>query len=85
MCYSEFIVEMNCTCIPFGVHSHVRQLGASPDGIVEDAAQSVKLVEVKFPFRARDKTVEQASMDDRSFCCRLVDNTSCLRPDHDYY
>ena len=61
-------------------------LGASPDGIVEDAAgQSLKLVEMKCPFRARDKTVEQASMDDRSFCCRLVDDTPCLRPDHDYY
>lgn len=40
-------------------------LGASPDGIVMDVAgQPVKLVEVKCPFRARDKTVEQASMDD---------------------
>ena len=61
-------------------------LGASPDGIVTDVAgQLVKLEEVKCPFRARDKTVEQASMDDKSFCCGIVNNRPCLRSDHDYY
>ena len=36
-------------------------LGASPGGIVVDeAGHSIKLVEVKCPFSARDKTVKQA-------------------------
>ena len=61
-------------------------LGASPDGIVKDVAgQLVKLVEVKCPFSARDKAVEQACIDDKSFCCGIVNNTPCLRSHHDYY
>ena len=64
----------------------VGKCGSSPDGIVTDVAgQLVKFVEVKCPFRARDKTVKQASMDDKSFCCGIVNNTPCLRSDHDYY
>ena len=51
-------------------------LGASPDGIVKDAAgQLVKLVEVKCPFKARDKTVKQACNNDKCFCCSIVNNT----------
>ena len=61
-------------------------LGASPDGLVKDVAgQLVKLVEVKCQFSARDKTFEQACVDDKSFCCGIANNTPCLRSRHDYY
>ena len=58
---------------------------ASPDGMIKDASgQLVKVVEVKCPFRARDKTVQQACIDDKSVCCSIVNNTPCLRIDHKY-
>ena len=61
-------------------------LGASPDGIVvDDAGRSVKLVEVKCPYKARDKTIEQACSEDKSFCCNIVKGKPCLKLDHDYY
>ena len=48
--------------------------------------QLVKVVEVKCPLiRARDKTIEQACTDDKSFCCNIVNNTPSLRIDHEYY
>ena len=54
--------------------------------MVKDASgQLVKVVEVKCPFRARDKSVEQACIDDKSFCCSIVNNTPCLRINHEYY
>ena len=59
-------------------------LGASPDGVLKDAAgRLVKLVEATCPIRAQDKTVEQPCVDDKSFCCSIVNNTPCLRSDHE--
>ena len=60
-------------------------LGASPDGIVKDCSgHTVHLVEVKCPYKARSKTVEEM-YDDASFCCSLVNGKPTLRQDHDYY
>ena len=61
-------------------------LGASPDGIVVDeAGHNIKLVEVKCPFSARDKTIKQACAESKSFCCDIVDGKCQLKIDHDYY
>ena len=44
-------------------------LGASPDGVVRDEAdRPLKLVEVKYRFSARDKTIKQACAESKSFC-----------------
>ena len=61
-------------------------LGASPDAIVIDAAgQTVKLIEVKCPYKACDKTIAQACSEDKSFCCNTVEDKTCLKVNHDYY
>ena len=54
-------------------------LGASPDGIVLDSSGlPVKVVEVKCPFSAKDKTVEQAC-NGKSFCCSILDGKPRLK------
>ena len=58
-------------------------LGASPDGIVMDTAgRSVRLVEVKCPISAQDKTVEQACTD---INCSIDEKKPSLKLDHEYY
>ena len=61
-------------------------LGASPDGVVVDeAGHSIKVVEVKCPLSARDKTVKQACAESKSFCCGIIDDKCQLKIDHEYY
>ena len=61
-------------------------LGASPDGvIVDEAGHSIKHVEVKCPFSARDKTVKRACADSELFCCDIIDNNFQLKVDHEYH
>ena len=61
-------------------------LGASPDGVVIDSSEKVVcLVEVKCPFNAQEKTVEEACSDIRSFCSEIIDQQPCLKTSHDYY
>ena len=61
-------------------------MGASPDGIVMDTAgRSVRLVEVKCPISAQDKTVEQACTDIKSFYCSIDEKKPSLKLDHEYY
>ena len=58
-------------------------LGASPDGIMVDTeGRPVRLVEVKCPFNAHNKTVKQAW---KSFCCSLEQKYPSLKLDHEYY
>ena len=60
-------------------------LGASPDGIVKDhSGHIVRLVEVKCPYKGRNKTLKQM-YDDNSFCCSLVNGYPTLKQNHDYY
>ena len=61
-------------------------LGASPDGVVVDGSgRRVKIVEVKCPFNAKDKTIEEACKDNKAFCCGIVNGKPDLKDDHDYY
>lgn len=61
-------------------------LGASPDGVVVDeAGHPIKLVEVKCPFSARDKTIKQACAESKPFCCDIIDDKCQLKVDHEYY
>ena len=60
-------------------------LGASPDGIVIDKdGLPSKLIEVKCPFNAQDKTIKQAC-ETKSFCCCLDEGKPHLKLDHDYF
>ena len=62
-------------------------LGASPDGIVVDeAGHSIKLVEVKCPFSARDMTVKEACTEANHFVVIIIINNKCqLNVNHEYY
>jgi hypothetical protein len=59
-------------------------LGASPDGIVHGEDSGAKLVEVKCPFKHRDKTIEEACHDPM-FCIELRDGVFQLKRHHHYY
>ena len=60
-------------------------LGASPDGVVKDHMEhSVCLVEVKCPYKARTKSIDEMYCDP-SFCCALVNDQPMLKQNHDYY
>ena len=59
-------------------------LGASPEGIVHGEDSGAKLVEVKCPFKHRDKTIEEACHDP-TFCIELKDGVFQLKRHHHYY
>ena len=62
-------------------------LAASPDGIVYDPSFNPPqgLVELKNPYSARDKTVEEAASS-KSFCLKLDNGGKlCLPINHNYY
>lgn len=59
-------------------------LGASPDRIVYDPAESsYGVVEIKCPHSLRNKKVEQLS--EATFCSELSDSGPRLKHDHFYY
>ena len=45
-------------------------LGASPDGVVSSGERTIKLIEVKCPYRARQGTVHEICSN-TAFCCSL--------------
>ena len=60
-------------------------IGALPDGVVKDkSGQSVRLVEVKCPYKARNKSIEEM-YGDPSFCCSLTNEGPTLKKGHEYY
>uniref|UniRef100_A0A8C2X669 YqaJ viral recombinase domain-containing protein n=2 Tax=Cyclopterus lumpus TaxID=8103 RepID=A0A8C2X669_CYCLU len=71
-------------------------LAASPDGIVTDnrTSQWLLCLEVKCPYKHRDRRVEDACRDDRAFCLELQDKdrrepgtspSYRLKTSHSYY
>ena len=61
-------------------------LGASPDGVVCSRERTIKLIEVKCPYRARQGTVREICSNN-AFCCSLdsnqqprLENTRVLLP-----
>jgi hypothetical protein len=60
-------------------------LGASPDGVVNDhSGDSVRIVEVKCPYKAREKTLDDM-YSDTSFCLSLDDGVPTLKKNHEYF
>lgn len=55
-------------------------LGASPDGLVDDG-----ILEVKCPFRFRDKTISEALANRTDYILRIENGAICLNKQHNYY
>lgn len=71
------------------ISEHNNWLAATPDGIVHDpneVSHPQGLVEIKNPFSAKDKTVEEAC-NTSTFCLQVDKRTNTLRlkQRHDYY
>ncbi|XP_030431731.1 uncharacterized protein LOC115657734 [Gopherus evgoodei] len=65
------------------IHPEKEWLAASPDGIVREA-DTGKLLEVKCPYKHRDKTVKEACKD-KAFCLEANGESYSLKRDHPYY
>ncbi|XP_016851173.2 uncharacterized protein LOC103279721 [Anolis carolinensis] len=61
-------------------------LGASPDGILKEAktGKEIGIVEVKCPYKHRDKTVTEACKD-KAFCLEKKGDSYSLKKTHPYY
>ncbi|XP_061493471.1 uncharacterized protein LOC133389565 [Rhineura floridana] len=61
-------------------------LAASPDGIVREAdtGKEIGVLEVKCPYKHRDKTVSEACKD-KNFCLEKEGNSYSLKKNHHYY
>ena len=56
-------------------------LGASPDGLIGDNI----VVEVKCPYRARNKLIDTIAQEDKAFCLEVKDSSLFLKKNHAYY
>ncbi|XP_074860351.1 uncharacterized protein LOC142018436 [Carettochelys insculpta] len=65
------------------IHPGKEWLAASPDGIVRESGTE-KLLEVKCPYKHRDKTVKEACKD-KDFCLEADSESYSLKRDHPYY
>ncbi|XP_053895625.1 uncharacterized protein LOC128843106 [Malaclemys terrapin pileata] len=65
------------------IHPGKEWLAASPDGIVREAGTG-KLLEVKCPYKHRDKTVKEACKD-TAFCLEADGESYSLKRNHPYY
>ncbi|XP_074860149.1 uncharacterized protein LOC142018326 [Carettochelys insculpta] len=68
------------------IHPGKQWLAASPDGIVREAdtGKLLGLLEVKCPYKHRDKTVKEACKD-KAFCLEADGKSYSLKRDHPYY
>ncbi|XP_047932759.1 uncharacterized protein [Anser cygnoides] len=68
------------------IHKEKTWIAASPDGVVTEAdtGKPLGLLEVKCPYKHRNKTVREACKD-RDFCLRVDGDSYALKRDHDYF
>ncbi|KAH1165431.1 uncharacterized protein LOC123377281 [Mauremys mutica] len=68
------------------IHPGKEWLAASPDGIVREAdtGKLLGLLEVKCPYKHRDKTVKEACKD-KAFCLEVDGESYSLKRNHPYY
>ncbi|KAM3835496.1 uncharacterized protein M6D78_010098 [Vipera latastei] len=61
-------------------------LAASPDGIIQevDTGKNLGLLEVKCPYKHRNKTVAEACKD-KTFCLEKEGSSYSLKKEHPYY
>ena len=78
--HSDFVVSVSGLVIDTA-YPH---LGSSPDGIVHCSCCGKGVIEIKCPYSCRDKTLLEATGDNR-FCLEVVDGTHSLKQTHAYY
>ncbi|XP_068810225.1 uncharacterized protein [Struthio camelus] len=68
------------------IHKGKEWLAASPDGIIKEAdtGKSLGLLEIKCPYKHRNKTVREACKD-KDFCLEVDGDAYSLKRDHAYY
>lgn len=68
------------------IHPEKTWLAASPDGIIKDAAtgKDLGLLEVKCPYKHRNRTVREACKD-KDFCLEVDGDSYALKKNHPYF
>ncbi|XP_074446801.1 uncharacterized protein LOC141744528 [Larus michahellis] len=68
------------------IHREKKWIAASPDGIIKEAAtgKALGLVEVKCPYKHRNRTVREACKD-KDFCLEVDGDAYALKKDHPYF
>ncbi|XP_072724469.1 uncharacterized protein [Ciconia boyciana] len=68
------------------IHQEKRWIAASPDGIIKEAAtgKALGLLEVKCPYKHRNRTVREACKD-KDFCLEVDGDSYALKKDHAYF
>ncbi|TRZ23046.1 hypothetical protein HGM15179_004085 [Zosterops borbonicus] len=68
------------------IHPEKNWLAASPDGIIKDAAtgKDLGLLEVKCPYKHRNRTVREACKD-KNFCLEVDGDSYALKKNHPYF
>ncbi|XP_056214812.1 uncharacterized protein LOC130158243 [Falco biarmicus] len=68
------------------IHREKKWIAASPDGIIKEAAtgKALGLLEVKCPYKHRNRTVREACKD-KDFCLEVDGDSYALKKDHAYF
>ncbi|KAF1510565.1 hypothetical protein FQV20_0016104, partial [Eudyptula albosignata] len=68
------------------IHQEKSWIAASPDGIVKEVAtgKALGLLEVKCPYKHRNRTVREACKD-KDFCLEVDGDSYALKKDHPYF
>ncbi|XP_026711095.1 probable serine/threonine-protein kinase samkC [Athene cunicularia] len=68
------------------IHRDKNWIAASPDGIIKEVAtgRALGLLEVKCPYKHRNRTVREACKD-KDFCLELDGDSYALKKDHAYF
>lgn len=68
------------------IHQEKNWIAASPDGIIKEAAtgKALGLLEVKCPYKHRNRTVREAC-NDKDFCLEVDGDSYTLKKDHAYF
>lgn len=68
------------------IHQEKKWIAASPDGIIKEAAtgKTLGLLEVKCPYKHRNRTVREACKD-KDFCLEVDGDSYALKKDHSYF
>lgn len=68
------------------IHQEKNWIAASPDGIIKEAAtgKALGLLEVKCPYKHRNRTVREAC-NDKDFCLEVDGDSYALKKDHAYF
>lgn len=68
------------------IHRDKKWIAASPDGVIKEAAtgKALGLLEVKCPYKHRNRTVREACKD-KDFCLKVDGDSYALKKDHAYF